>query len=141
MSIDWSQPLHNGVHEQFAQLIADNVDASEAYRQTHPGVKDKTANECASRLSKKVKSRVAALRSETNTERTLSRQERRELIANRARADDVKDNDLVGLLTLDAKLAGELSDTVNVNLRQPLTPEQILAAVQRSPALQALGKS
>lgn len=141
MTLDNSQPLDNGVHERFAQLIADEVDMSEAYRQTHPGVKPKTANECASRLSRKVKDRVFWLKGQNHTELTISRQERRELIGKRCRSNDIKDSDLCSLLTLDAKLAGELSDTVNVNLRQPLTPEQILAAVQRSPALQALGKS
>lgn len=56
-------------------------------------------------------------------------------------SEEFKIPDKLRAIELDAKLAGELSDTVNVNLRQPLTPEQILAAVQRSPALAALGKS
>jgi len=41
----------------------------------------------------------------------------------------------------DAELAGELIEKVDINIRAPLTPEQISEAVRRSPALALIGRS
>lgn len=133
--------LTNLQHEKFAQLFARGVDATEAYKKAYPGSKGASAQAAASRLLKTVMPRVQGLRGAAVTETVMDITEKRMIAAEVARDKEQRAADRIAAIMADAKLAGELSDTVNVNLRQPLTPEQILAAVQRSPALAALGRS
>ena len=137
-STDWSLPLKNPQHERFAQLVADGLDPTDAYRAVSPNVTPASANTLGSRWFRKVEDRILWLQSQTHTEKTLKRSERRELIAPRARDPKTSNTDLAVLLTLDAKLAGELVEKSEVTARVPLTPEQISDAVRRSPALAML---
>jgi len=137
-STDWSLPLKNSQHERFAQLMADGLDQTDAYRAVSPNVTPQSANTLGSRWFRKVESRIFWLQSQTTTEKTLRRSERRELIAPRARDPKTSNTDLVALLTLDAKLAGELVEKCEATTRVALTPEQISEAVRKSPALAAL---
>lgn len=164
------EPLDNPQHEKFAQLVASGVDVSVAYGKVYPKAARISVGSAGCRLFKIVHPRIKLLQAASATSTVMNMQERREFLARAKRAfihklDFEKDGDLIQEITrtegskgeagiekfklpgklecvmADAKLAGELTDTVNVNLRQPLTPEQILAAVQRSPALAALGRS
>ena len=137
-SVDRSLPLKNSQHERFAQLMADGLDQTEAYRAVSPNVTPASANTLGSRWFRKVESRIFWLQSQTHTEKTLKRSERRELIAPRARDPKTSNTDLATLLTLDAKLAGELVEKCEATTRVALTPEQISEAVRKSPALAAL---
>ena len=138
-SRDWSLPLKNSQHERFAQLVADGLDPTDAYRAVSPNVTPASANTLGSRWFRKVENRILWLQSQTHTEKTLKRSERRELIAPRARDPKTSNTDLATLLTLDAKLAGEMVEKAEVTTtRVSLTPEQISEAVRRSPALAML---
>ena len=53
-----------------------------------------------------------------------------------ARKLDVKDR--MRATELDARLAGEFAERIDLSVKQVLAPEQVLAAGRRSPALLAL---
>lgn len=135
------EPLENPKHERFVQFVAAGVDATEAYKRTYPKAKGAAAQAASSRLLKNVMPRLSRLQEASATDSVMTLIEKRMISAEIARDQKQRAADRIAAIMADAKLAGELSDTVNVNLRQPLTPEQILAAVQRSPALAALGRS
>lgn len=70
--------------EAFCQNIADGMTNTAAYRAAYPKcTKDSAAVTCASKLLRiaKIEARVVALREETATARTTSRQEKREFLA------------------------------------------------------------
>lgn len=73
--------LDNPRHEAFAQAVASGMSGSEAYRRTY-GTKAKNADCLASRLSVKVKDRVAEIQKGSLTSTTLTLQEKREFLAN-----------------------------------------------------------
>jgi hypothetical protein len=137
-SMDCSLPLRNSLHERFAQLMADGFGKTDAYRAVSPNVTPASANTLGSRWFRKVEDRILFLQGQSHTEKTLGRKERRELIAARARDEKVSNGDLVNLLQLDAKLAGELTERAEITTRTPLTPQQISEAMRRSPALAGL---
>lgn len=117
-------------HEAFARAIAGGTAGADAYSDLYPKASRKTATERASRWSRivKVAARIAELRSSLSdaqaqrdadvardvasklTVALLTSQERRSLIATRARREDITDAALARFLYLDAKLAGELLD-------------------------------
>ena len=138
VSADWSLPLRNGQHARFAQLIAGDMDASEAYRQTHPGVKDKTAWECASVLSRKLKDRVNWIKAQFHTENVFTQRERRQHLTEIGCDKKQRATDRIAAIMADAKLAGQLVEKSEVTTRERLTPEQISEAMRRSPVLAAL---
>ena len=110
-------PLRNARHELFAQNIAKGMKAVDAYRALGGKAKRGTSEyEVASKLLRKVESRVRELQAASATQTTLTMQERRELLAKRARSDGVKDSDLVSIVIADARMAGELKDANTVNV-------------------------
>lgn len=123
--------------EAFAQEVAKGALPIDAFRKI-TGEKRAGDGTQSSRLFKKVEFRISEIQSASCTETTLDMKERRELLAERARADDVKDNDLVSIILADAKLAGELTEKVDVSGRIQTTPEDVLAAVRMSPAIRGL---
>jgi len=102
-------------HERFSQLIASGEAGAAAYRTTY-GVRGANAESCASRLSRnvKVRERVQELQSKAEKRTLLTMQRRRELLQQRAEDPKTKNAELVALLALDAKLAGELTDRQDV---------------------------
>ena len=136
------QPLRNARHELFAQNIATGMKAVDAYRALDGKAKRGTSEyEVASKLLRKVESRVRELQAASATKTTLTMQERRELLAKRARSDGVKDSDLVSIVIADARMAGELKDGNGFNVGVGVVVQlqlgdderaQIMAAKQRS---------
>jgi hypothetical protein len=88
-----------------------------AYRKVY-GRRIRGAAQHAHRLTIKdeVQKRIMELKEKSAAKSTLDNQERREIIATRARADDMKDSDLAAFLHLDAKLAGDLTERTETTL-------------------------
>lgn len=159
-------PLENQRHERFALFVAGgDVDAT-AYRKAFK-CKQATADANATRMRDNdgIRARIAEIQRASATAKVLSMQERREFMARVVRLDMVsmdtkKDGDLVqeiittttkdGTTTKlkvpgkrecimdDAKLAGELTERVEVSGTIKTTPEDVLAAVRNSPAIRGL---
>lgn len=132
--------------EAFAKAIAAGTAGADAYSALYPKASRKTATEKASRWARigNIAARIAQLRSalaDAQAKREadvakdvasklnvalLTSQERRSLIASRARREDITDSALVALLHLDAKLAGDLHEKFDVNMRRQTEPKPII---------------
>lgn len=96
----------NSRQEAFAQLIADNN--KPRYAAIEAGYSEKTADQISSRLLKNVKvaARVEELREATTTEKTLTRQQIREIRAEIALDTDNSKQDRLAALRDDSKMMG-----------------------------------
>lgn len=132
--------LANHRHEMFAQAVAGGAEQADAYQSIYETVTRKSAKTEGSRLLSNpiVRARLEELQKMSETATVLSMQERRELLAGRARGGVSKDCDLVNIVLADAKLAGELVEKVDVSGKVTTTPAQVADAVRRSPALRDL---
>jgi phage terminase small subunit len=97
----------NARQEKFAQLIASGgISQVEAYKQA--GYSPKSAESLAHRLIENdgVKARIAELREATTTEKTLTRQQIREIRAEIATDSDNSKQDRLAALRDDSKMMG-----------------------------------
>lgn len=101
------KPLKNAKHEKFCQLVADGKKAFEAYQVAYPSCKNPRS--ASSKLSTKdtIKERVAFLQGQTETEKTLNRQEKREILAEIARDDELFPSDRLHAIKLDNAMSGD----------------------------------
>lgn len=114
-------PLHNPRHERFAQLIASGESGAGTY-QTCYGTNGASAEAAASRLLRndKVRKRVAELQSAAATEAVLTLERKRQLLADIAegRQQEAKISDRLRAIELDARLAGEFHEKLDVSWRR-----------------------
>lgn len=153
--------LDNSRHEKFAQEVAKGMDATAAYISVYGKSSRSSANSSAARLLANVRFRVQELKEASATATTLTMQERRERLARIVRCDLTRidtsiDGDLVQEITTsdgvvklrlpgkrecimdDAKLAGELTEKLELSGQLKATSADVLAAVRLSPALRGL---
>jgi hypothetical protein len=151
--------LDNPAHEAFAQTVAQGINPTQAYREV-TGKNNPGAKVMAHRWVTKVNQRVRQIQAASATATTLTMQERRELLARRARTpiSQINEHDvlcnkvvyvenekgtkvtyevpgIVEVLMADAKLAGELVDKKELSgeIRTPMTLAEFkerLAAAQ-----------
>jgi len=121
-------PLLNQRHESFAQLIASGESGAAAYRTCY-GTDGASAEAAASRLLRngKVQKRVLEMQGEAAKAAVLTLEERRLFLAAVVRGEhaDAKMPDKLRAAELDAKLAGDIRDGLDVSLRRQTQHEQI----------------
>lgn len=141
VTFDPSQPIENVRHEEFARLIFEGKNGTEAYRKAFPDSSYETAMSGASTILRypKISARIAFLQSKTAEKSVLSAIERREWLADLVRtpADRIngssplcagvkplKDGqvqylvpDKVAALKLDALLSGDLAQAGAVEVK------------------------
>lgn len=156
--------LDNPRHESFAQAVASGMKGVDAHRKVYGD--SKSARQRASLLltNNDIAQRVSELSGQAATGMVMTLQQEMEyltrailtpldgidetnILCQRAKytkaGREIWMVDKLRAMELLARLKKELSqDVANVTISvAPLTPEQILAAVQRSPALQGIGRS
>ncbi len=119
-----TMPLLNQRHESFAQLIASGGSGAGAYRTCY-GTNGASAEAAASRLLRnvKVRERVTELQSAAATAAVLTLERKRQILADIAegRQQQAKISDRLHAIELDAKLAGEFHEKLDVNWRRQQT--------------------
>src|SRR5450432_1934869 len=98
--------LANPKRELFAQQVAAGTPAGRAYTEVYGNLA--TPDAAASRLLKKVKSRVAEIQRKLEDSTLLTMQRRREIAREIAEDRAVKTADRIRAVELDGKLSGEL---------------------------------
>jgi len=113
--------LVNQRHERFAQIIGSGESGAAAY-QTCYGTHGASAEAAASRLLRngKVRERVTELQSAAATAAVLTLERKRQLLADIAegRQQQAKISDRLRAIELDAKLAGEFHEKLDVSWRR-----------------------
>jgi len=116
--------LINQRHESFAQLIASGESGAGAYRTCY-GTHGASAEAAASRLlsNGKVRERVTESQSTAATAAVLTLERKRQLLADIAegRQQQAKISDRLRAIELDARLAGELNEKLDVRWQRQQT--------------------
>ena len=113
--------LSNPRRERFAQHVAEAGNGAAAYRLTY-GVNGASAEAAASRLLRndKVRERVTELQGAAATAAVLTLERKRQILADIAegRQQEAKISDRLRAIELDARLAGEFHEKLDVNWRR-----------------------
>lgn len=139
--------------EAFSRAIAAGSAGADAYSALYPKASRKTATEKASRWARtgNIQARIAEVRSALSDAQAkrdadvaeevasklkvalLTSQERRSLIATRARREDITDSSLAKLLYLDAQLAGDLIERADLTTAGQTLPSVLPPVVFNMP--------
>ena len=127
--------LKNSRWEAFAQAVASGLSASEAYRKIGgKGKKNADVHSNRMMVNDGIKDRIAELKADSTTNKTLTRQEWCEVLAKIVRDEKERTSDRINAIITDAKLAGELNgqkaeNTLIGNIARPIifAPHPIIA--------------
>lgn len=108
--------LKNARHEAFARGVALLKPDVDAYREAF-GCKQSTAEANATRMRERseVSARILEIQAASATATTLTMQRRREIAREIADSPQAKNSDRLNAIVIDAKLAGEYNEKVQVS--------------------------